>query len=190
MLEWIIHPSFSSSRKLMLPSIVREHYHYRRWDKFELRGRSERDSIRGMMNSRDTSRRKDEFVEEQRSDAIEWGETRSRGKGWRDEGRWFFAEEENISVGAGRKDTDKNRVASSTRGNSNNFIIIERKHRVIHTGYVLMIYDHVSRSQPRTFSFSLFALENWRVQMDRDKPRHLEITVAYRRRLQIGIDSS
>lgn len=185
MLEWIIHPSFSSSRKLMLPSIVREHYHYRRWDKFELRGRSERDSIRGMMNSRDTSRRKDEFVEEQRSDAIERGQKRSRGKG-----RWFFAEEENISVGAGRKDTDKNRVASSTRGNSNNFIIIERKHRVIHTGYVLMIYDHVSRSQPRTFSFSLFALENWRVQMDRDKPRHLEITVAYRRRLQIGIDSS
>lgn len=95
-----------------------------------------------------------------------------------------------IFPGAGRKDTDKNRVASSTRGNSNNFIIIERKHRVIHTGYVLMIYDHVSRSQPRTFSFSLFALENWRVQMDRDKPRHLEITVAYRRRLQIGIDSS
>ena len=87
-------------------------------------------------------------------------------------------------MGAGRKDTDKNRVASSTRGNSNNFIIIERKHRVIHTGYVLMIYDHVSRSQPRTFSFSLFALENWRVQMDRDKPRHLEITVAYRRRLR------
>lgn len=35
-------------------------------------------------------------------------------------------------MGAGRKDTDKNRVASSTRGNSNNFIIIERKHRVIY----------------------------------------------------------
>lgn len=118
-------------------------------------GRSERDSTRSMTNSRDRMR----------SNEAKHEAKRERGDVTRDDD----SSPRSIFVGAGRKDIDKNRVA--TRGNSNNFIIIERKHRVI---YAVPFNDLRPRATftatrlPRKISLflSLFALENWCVQME------------------------
>lgn len=113
--------------------------------------------LEAMTNSRD--RRKDRM----RSNEAKHEAKRERGDVTRDDD----SSPRSIFVGAGRKDIDKNRVA--TRGNSNNFIIIERKHRVI---YAVPFNDLRPRATftatrlPRKISLSLFALENWCVQME------------------------
>lgn len=145
-------------------------------------GRSERDSTRSMTNSRDRMR----------SNEAKHEAKRERGDVTRDDD----SSPRNIFVGAGRKDTDKNRVA--TRGNSNNFIIIERKHRVI---YAVPFNDLRPRATftatrlPRKISLSLSLCLGKLVRADGDKPRHLgrerNCIVEDRNYAgQIGIDSS
>lgn len=142
--------------------------------------------LEAMTNSRD--RRKDRM----RSNEAKHEAKRERGDVTRDDD----SSPRNIFVGAGRKDTDKNRVA--TRGNSNNFIIIERKHRVI---YAVPFNDLRPRATftatrlPRKISLSLSLCLGKLVRADGDKPRHLgrerNCIVEDRNYAgQIGIDSS